>query len=138
MLRLLSALHFSPDNYYIFLPYFYSEISALPTCLVSQSSLTLRDRLDYSSPGSSVHGIFKARILKWVAIPPPGDLLHPGFELVSPVSHVLQGILNPLCLWGSPLHFSPNQFYVLYLIFMQKLWLTHYLRKNIIFIIFCF
>ena len=33
--------------------------------LVSQSCLTL---LDYSPPGSSVHGILQARILKWVAI----------------------------------------------------------------------
>ena len=27
------------------------------------------DSLDYSQPGSSVHGILQARILKWVAIP---------------------------------------------------------------------
>ena len=25
--------------------------------------------MDYSSPGSSVHGILQARILKWVAVP---------------------------------------------------------------------
>ena len=29
---------------------------------------TLRDAMDYSLPGSSVHGIFQARVLKWVAI----------------------------------------------------------------------
>ena len=29
---------------------------------------TLRDPMDYSLPGSSVHGIFQARILEWVAI----------------------------------------------------------------------
>ena len=32
------------------------------------SCLTLCDPLDYSLPGSSVHGILQARILEWVAI----------------------------------------------------------------------
>ena len=30
--------------------------------------LTLRDPMNYSLPGSSVHGIFQARVLEWVAI----------------------------------------------------------------------
>ena len=30
--------------------------------------LTLRDPMDCSLPGSSVHGIFQARVLEWVAI----------------------------------------------------------------------
>ena len=29
---------------------------------------TLCDPMDYSLPGSSVHGIFQARVLEWVAI----------------------------------------------------------------------
>ena len=33
-----------------------------------QSCLTLCDPIDGSPPGSSVHGIFQARILEWVAI----------------------------------------------------------------------
>ena len=33
-----------------------------------QSCLTLRDRMDCSPPGSSVHGIFQARVLEWGAI----------------------------------------------------------------------
>ena len=37
--------------------------------LVAQSCLTLRDPMDCSPPGSSVHGILEARILEWVAIP---------------------------------------------------------------------
>ena len=36
--------------------------------LVAQSCLTLCDPMDYSPPGSSVHGILQARILEWVAI----------------------------------------------------------------------
>ena len=35
---------------------------------VAQSCLTPCDPMDYSLPGSSVHGIFQARILEWVAI----------------------------------------------------------------------
>ena len=37
-------------------------------CEVSQSCLTLYDPVDYSLPGSSIHGIFQARVLEWVAI----------------------------------------------------------------------
>ena len=37
-------------------------------CLVSQSCLTLCDTMYCSSPGSSVRGIFWARILEWVVI----------------------------------------------------------------------
>ena len=37
--------------------------------LVAQSCPTLRNSMDCTPPGSSVHGILQARILKWVAIP---------------------------------------------------------------------
>ena len=42
--------------------------------------------LDCSLPGSSVHEIFQARILEWVAIsfPSPGDHPNPGIEPRSP------------------------------------------------------
>ena len=35
---------------------------------VAQSCPTLSDPMDYSLPGSSVHGIFQARVLEWGAI----------------------------------------------------------------------
>ena len=35
---------------------------------VAQSCPTPRDPMDCSLPGSSVHGIFLARVLEWVAI----------------------------------------------------------------------
>ena len=35
---------------------------------VTQSCLTLRDPMDCSLPGSSVYGIFQARVLEWGAI----------------------------------------------------------------------
>ena len=41
--------------------------------------------MDSSLPGSSVHGIFQARILEWVAIAyTPGDLSNLGIKPVSP------------------------------------------------------
>ena len=35
---------------------------------ISQSCLTLCDPMDCSLPGSSIHGIFQARVLEWVVI----------------------------------------------------------------------
>jgi len=35
---------------------------------IAQSCPTLIDPMDYSLPGSSVHGIFQARVLEWGAI----------------------------------------------------------------------
>ena len=35
---------------------------------VAQLCPTLRDPMDCSLPGSSVHGIFQARVLEWVAV----------------------------------------------------------------------
>ena len=35
---------------------------------VAQSCPTLSNTMDYSPPGSSIHGIFQARVLEWGAI----------------------------------------------------------------------
>ena len=40
--------------------------------------------MDYSLPGSSVHGVCQARILEWFAIAFSGDLPDPEIELGSP------------------------------------------------------
>ena len=58
--------------------------------------------MDCSQRGSSVHGILQARILGWAAIPPPGDLPHPGFEPAS-LPHLLhwQAGALPLVPMGS-------------------------------------
>ena len=42
-------------------------------------------------PGSSVHGIFQAKVLEWVPYPPPGDLPDPGVEPESSASPALAG-----------------------------------------------
>ena len=51
----------------------------------------LCDRVDCSLPGSSVHGIFQARTVEWVATSPLGNLLNPGIEPVSLMSPALAG-----------------------------------------------
>ena len=55
--------------------------------LVAQSCPTLCDPMDCSLLDSSVHGIFQAGILEWVAIPSPGDLSDPGIIHGSPILH---------------------------------------------------
>ena len=53
----------------------------------SCSVVSACDPLDCSPRGSSVHGIFQARIPEWVLpFPSPGDLPDPVTELSSPVS----------------------------------------------------
>ena len=51
---------------------------------VAQSCPTLFDPMDYSLPGSSVHGILQARVLECIAIPFSRDLLDPGIKPGSP------------------------------------------------------
>ena len=58
---------------------------------VTQSCLTLCDPMDCSQLGSSVNGIFQARILEWVAIP---FFPTQGLNVSLCLSH--QGSPNPL------------------------------------------
>ena len=54
---------------------------------VAQSCPTLCDPVDCSLPGSSVHGIFQAIVLEWIAI-----ILNAG-ETVARVLEVEKGLL---------------------------------------------
>ena len=58
---------------------------------VTQSCPTLGDPMDCSPPGSSIHGIFQARVLEWVRVDSPkfqpfGLLRSSLGLLVSPLS----------------------------------------------------
>ena len=53
-------------------------------CSVAKSYPTLYDPMDWSSPGSTVHGISQARILEWVAISSSRESSHPGITPESP------------------------------------------------------
>ena len=61
------------------------EVAACAVCLIAKSCPTLRDPMDRSPPGSSVHGIFQARILEGVAISLPRGI----FPTQGPNWHLL-------------------------------------------------
>ena len=61
------------------------------------------DLMDYSLPGSSVHGIFRARILEWFAVSFSSDFSDPGIEHGSPA---LQAGSLPTELLGKPFSYS--------------------------------
>ena len=69
------------------------EIEVVCVCSLTQSCLTLCDLMDCSPPGSSVHGIFPARILEWAI----------QYFLLQGIFPI-QG-LNPLLLLGKWLFF---------------------------------
>ena len=54
--------------YVFYQPWILGEIAKPPCVLVAQSCPTLGNPMDYSLSRSSVHGIFQARILEWIAI----------------------------------------------------------------------
>ena len=66
---------------------------------VAQLCLTLCNPMDYSLPGSSVHGILQTRVQSGLPFPSPGDLPNPG---AKPRSSSLQADSLPTELQGSP------------------------------------
>ena len=74
-------------------------------CFVTESRPTFGDPLDYSPPGSSVHGVLQARILEQVAMSYCRGSGNPGIELTSPVSPALRWILYLLSHCGSPMEY---------------------------------
>ena len=79
---------------------------ATQLCLVTQPCLTLCDSWDCSPPGCSIHEIFQAGLLEWVAISSsrgsscPRDRTKP----TSPVSPALQTDSLPPKPLGKPSH----------------------------------
>ena len=72
--------------------------ACVPLCL------TLCGPMDGRSQGSSVYGIFQARILAWVAISSPRDVPKPGIGPVLP-DHLLHWQVDspPLSHQGRPM-----------------------------------
>ena len=72
-------------------------------CLAAQLCPTLCDPIDCSLPGSSVHGIFEASILEWVAISSYGGSSRPqGSNLRLLYLLYSRWILYLLSHWRSP------------------------------------
>ena len=64
--------------------------------------------MDSSLPGSSVHGLFPARLLEGLLCPPPGDLPNQGIETCLPETPALAGgFFTPEPPW------KPAQFYII-------------------------
>ena len=68
---------------YYYLVYLTSMQSVCASAKLLQFCPTLSNPMDGSPPGPSVHGIFQARILEWVAMPPPGVLPDAGIKPTS-------------------------------------------------------
>ena len=81
-------------------------------CVLSCSVMSDCHPIDCSLPGSSVHGIFQARILGWVAIPLSGDLPNPGMEPTSLANPALAGRFFTTVPPGKP-YFIHSRVYML-------------------------
>ena len=81
---------------------------------VAQSCLTLSDPVDCSLPGSSVHGIFQARVLEWGAIAFSHALTH--VRLIRPFHYLFLNSIfwlhlrhrHPKCPWHLWIIFVPS------------------------------
>ena len=83
--------------------FFYKYLYFVCVCSVAHSCSTLCDPMDYSQPGSSVHGILQARKLEWVAISYSRGSSQ-GWKLH--LLHLLHWLVHSLPLWnqGSPIY----------------------------------
>ena len=77
------------------------------SCVVSKLCLTLLRPIDYSLPGSSVHGISQARILEWVAISFSRGSSQPRDQI--PVSCIGRLIIYQGATREAPTYWPPKQ-----------------------------
>ena len=82
MLYYVHVYHIYIYGEYIYI-YIHTIFVFMVVVLVTTLCPTLCRPIDCSPPGSSVHGISQARVLKWAAISFPGDLPDPGSEPIS-------------------------------------------------------
>ena len=79
----------------LLIPHYLDYCVCVCVCaLVIQSCPTLCNPMDHSLPGFSLHGIFQARILEWIAISSLGDLFNPRI-CTSCISCIGRWILYP-------------------------------------------
>ena len=71
---------------------------------VAQSFPTLSDPMDWSLPGSSVHGIFQARVLEWDAIAFSmanlDSILKSRDSTLSTKFHLVKAMVFPVVMYG--------------------------------------
>ena len=66
---------------------------------VAQSCLTLSDPMDCGLPGSSVHGVFQARVLEWGAIA-FSDISNLLISEISNSTIIVKAMVFPLVMYG--------------------------------------
>ena len=64
-------------DWFLSLSVFLKFIYTMKVKVKAKSYLTLCDHMDYSLPGSSIHGLSQARILEWIAISSSGGYSPP-------------------------------------------------------------
>ena len=96
------------------------RVLVLFSMAAAQSCLTLWDPIDCSLPGFSVHGIFLAGILEWVAISYLGNLPNLGIKPLSLVSPELGGIVFTSVPPEKPLFLLWLAYFILHNIFKIK------------------
>ena len=109
LLRTMGYMQETTNN-----PLFLEKMGCMCMCSVAQWCPTLCDPMDCSPPGSSVHGVFLARIFEWVAISFSGDLSDPGIKPTSPAwadrcltpELYMRGNMGPWSVQNGPLHHS--------------------------------
>ena len=103
--------------------------SYICVCVFVFRHVRLCSPMDSSPPDSSVHRIFLARLLEWVAISSSGDLLNPGIELTSPALtnrfFITKPPGKPIFIYNYLYYISENitklMFCYYWLLFRQKL-----------------
>ena len=85
---------------YVILQNIKKNVKSRYMCSVTKSCLTLYDPIDYSLLGSSVHGIFQARILEWVAIFPSRESPQPRDGIC--ISCIWRQIFHHCAPWEAP------------------------------------
>ena len=78
---------------------------------VAQSCPTLSDTMDYSLPGSSVHGIFQARVLEWGAIAFSAFKLDYLLNTILPLDAVISGA-SAYTFWGDTIWFKAHSLFI--------------------------
>ena len=107
----------------------YLCLSACVCVKLLQSCLTLCDSMDCSLPGFSVHEIFQARILEWVAMPSSRGLFLPrGRTLTLASLELAGGFFTISDTWEAPMF--------IYL-FIFKVFIEH-ITILLLCVLFCF
>ena len=93
---------------------------------VAQSSPTLSDPMDCSLPGSSVHGIFQARVLEWGASAFSNSLVIPRNSYQTTTYQRKQRFHCSVSYIFSVLQLDPNRVYTLHMTDMSLKYLLIY------------